>query len=186
MARVSNAVKAKYDLLNEDPNVCYYCCSSEAIMDDLSPHPSATEFDKSAFPEKWTRARVCRPCWSRIYFMNIVNGGGPGIRKGAMTVEQKRELIQKNSRPTQKGAFVIGFGNTLIVPPGMLQIDEHRYGLGSETFYREEILELQGAMAIKTLGLPDSSVEVAIASGMASGNLDIERMDVYRKLLELS
>lgn len=187
MSRISNTEKAKYTRLDPESEVCFYC-GTLASMDDLSPSSGASVASKQLFRDQWTIVRVCRGCWGRIYTVNIAEGGVKfSVAKGCMTTVQKRALISGNkaSFDSLSANFVYSPVYGLIVASDTLKMDDKRFVWGTATFYIEEMIALQGSMAVQLVGLPVNIVEATFAGAMASGFLEIEREAEYRSMLRL-
>lgn len=187
MSRISQAEKAKYTRLDPDSEVCFYCGAS-ASMDDLSPSSGASEAHKTWFKDTWTIVRVCRGCWGRIYTANIADGGSKfSVSKGCMTIDQKRALVGGNRMAVSElsANFVYSEPYKLVVASGTLKMDDKTFIWNTATFYIEEMIALQGCMAVQLVGLPVDVVEATFVGAMASGYLEIEREAEYRSMLRL-
>ena len=188
MPRISDAQKKRYRTVTHhqagvDADTCYYC-DAQAVMDELTPSPSATPMDMETFTGEWVLVRCCKKCYARIYTQNVAGGGVAfGVRKGLMTLAQKVELIRKIVQRSVQ--FVLGHDKLLVVPIGIMQIDEHRYAMGPTTFFREELEDMQGAMCTRIMSLPESVVEAQLSLALGGGNLDYARIAEYRQLLGL-
>lgn len=190
MARITNAERfAKYAPLGsvEQDAPCYYC-SEPSSMEDLTPHPKASEAFKSTFPEDWTRARVCRKCWSRIYNANIADCGRKfGVQRGCMTVAHKKQLLsvaEEKRIEIVDSQFTINADKTMILPVVMVKLEDGPYLYHGQTVYLEEIEALQGAFLLRLHGFSEHLVWKAFEGAMAA-HLDPSREDLFKTILGL-
>lgn len=190
MARISNAEKSKYTRLGEDADdaPCYYC-QAESVMDDLTPSPKASDFDKSMFSGTWTIARTCRSCWGKIYTANVANSGIRfSVPKGCMTVEQKQEAlnVRANAKSNSTAAkYMLGFDKSLAVPSDTTKIENGPYIHSGHSFFEDEIKVLQGAFLLRLFQMEEELVVMAFEAAMASGYLDVAKEAIYKEMLEL-
>ena len=173
MARLSQSVKAQYTMLGEVPNDCYYC-KAPSKLTDTTPNHRASEEDKAAFPDQWSITYVCSTCWNRINNANWTNEGRHfGVAKGCMTLAQKRALCgAKDVREAYVGAkFRLGFNGRLVIPTGIMQDGSRQdlFYLEDQAWELEELLKIQGPMALRAIGAPTGIV--------AECFWDIERSD---------
>lgn len=183
--RVTNAMKAKYTRLETKGDRCFYC-EGVASLDDLTPHPKASEADRKLFPEEFTITRVCKPCWSRIYTANVQNGGVKyHVAKGCMTIEHKRLLINKIATPSNSEAFVKTHDGEFVVPAQALKSEDGSWLVDGHMIFEEEMKALQGTFVLKMHSMNPVFVEEAFQGALARGAIEIEREGLFREILKL-
>lgn len=192
MPKLTKESRAKYRMLVRDGASdleCYYCGEAGG-MEDLTPSPSAPPMWADAFPDEWTRTNTCNKCWRKIYTANVANAGARfNAQKGCMTVAQKAALIggrnAKQSIDDSINRFTIGFDPKIVAPVGLLQSGPDTFMYGATTLQREEVMLLQGALALRMIGAPQNLVEQSFALSMSSDDAVMEHIDLYRIMLEL-
>ncbi len=186
MSRIPNAVKDRYVRKDPDDNRCFFC-GGHGAMDELTPSPKASTTDLESFTEDYTLVRSCRKCWSRIYTANIAYGGAQfGVPPGCMTLDQKTELIGVKAfrRIGTEAKFMIGFEKQFVVPVNTVRAGSIFITQGHQLL-EEEMVQLQGAFALKLLGLPEALVELSLHNLLRNFLLDPEKEPIYRKLLDM-
>lgn len=189
MGRLAKNVLDQYRIVNSEG--CGYCGAEKSYMWDLTPHQRASDDDKRSFPHDWTRVHICESCWNKVHRFNWVERAEKyGVARGCMTLEQKKALCTGASSVTAiRGAkFLVGFSGQLIVPNGIMRdtSDDTLFFLQGQRWSMDELLELQGPMALRMAGMPTNVVGRAffsILSGDSEGNLhDVPK---YLDLLEI-
>lgn len=183
--RVTNAVKAKYTRLKPESEACFYC-GNHSSLDDLTPHPKASEADRELFREEFTITRVCKSCWSRIYTANVQNGGIKfNVALGCMTVEQKRLHINKVPVAMNQGAFVKTHDGSYVVPAQALKMEDGSWLVGEHKIFDEEMRALQGVFVLKMHAMDEEFIEETFQGALAKGAIEISREGLFRNILQL-
>lgn len=186
MSRIPNAVKERYTRKDKIDGPCFFC-GGHGAMDELTPSPKASIADLEGFRDEYTIVKSCRKCWGKIYTANIAYGGGQfNVPMGCMSLDQKVELIGvKVFRKVNTWAkFMIGFEKQFVVPSDTVRSGDLFIAQGHQLL-EEEMVQLQGAFALKLLGLPDALVEVSLHNLLRNFLLDPEKEPIYRKLLDM-
>lgn len=188
MARLSNADKEKYKALGGE-DTCFFC-ARPAVMWDFTPSPKANPMFADMFEGEKVRVKCCDSCWRKIYTANIAKGGiNYGVQRGMMTLEHKKHLLSpKGTVPdlvVEKPPYVIAQDPVMILPTDMLIMDDTKFLWHDKMIYRDEMICLQGAMALRMMGLPHSLMELNLLTGLSSGELDEARIPIYREVLGL-
>lgn len=192
MARITNGTRSFYKMLvrdEADESQCYYC-GQPGGCEDFTPAPGATDFGRSTFTGEWTRTNTCLRCWKKIYTANIANAGGKfGVQKGCMSVLQKEALLGApgvvRSIEQSVTKYHIGFDPKIVAPAGLLQSGSEAFMYGTTMLHREEVMLLQGALALRMIGAPDYLVEGSFSQAMNSDNAVMDHIDLYRTMLGL-
>lgn len=189
MARVSEAVKAKYTRVHRpDGNdaLCFYC-DQAGVIDDMTPSPQAKSIHLAAFRDTWTIVKTCRKCWGRIYSANSAGDQGKfGAYRGCMTMDQKRRLMGSDSFTVMaQSPYVINHDLTRALPADIMKLESGDYVMDGISFHENEIRHLQGPLSCRVNGLPENIVELTFSAAMSLGFLDTEREMRYRKILGL-
>lgn len=192
MGRMSNDVKSRYvrvvpeGVPPEDAgSVCYYC-KAPATMDDTTPSHKAPASALSAFSGEWTITKVCRMCWNRINYANIVHGGRDyGVPPGCMTLEHKRHATGH----TAEGETPAKYFRTkdgYFLPNGALiaeDKDNPDVFYGTKRFFFEEVVALQPIFCAIVMGIMEPARAALGVLAAAHEDLSIERYSDYVELL---
>ena len=190
MGRMSNEVKSRYVRVEpegvppEDASrVCYYC-QAPATMDDTTPSHKVPVSALSSFSGEWTITKVCRMCWNRINYANIVRGGRDyGVLPGCMTIEHKRHATgyaAEGDTPAKYFRTKDGY----FLPNGALIAEGN-----SDVFYMdkkfffEEVVALQPIFCTISMGIMEPARAALGVLAAAHEDLNIERYDDYIELL---
>lgn len=186
MPRISNEVKSKYSMVGaQGPDAPCFYCGAPSAMDDLSPHPKASEIDRTMYPELWTITRTCRKCWTAIYTANIAGKGLKfNVPLGCMTIPHKQLLVGGTpmGKPLDSMDFMSNFNRTLVLPNGITKLEDN-YVFDGRMYSVAEIEALQGPIACLMSKLPRPVILKAFAGAMATGELDPDRENDYLTLL---
>lgn len=193
MPRISDAARKAYKLLIREGSTeeqCYYC-GELAGMEDFTPATTVSEADRARFTEEMTRCKTCHKCWKRIYTVNIAERGVKfNTGRGMMTVRQKEAICGSSTTSTsiEDLATKIGFGfePKMLAPIGMMQMDANRFIWREQIFYIDEVLALQGALALKMVGGNDDHVWALILDSLSTGNTDGSKLGLYVDMVGIS
>lgn len=189
MGRLSNVVIEQYPTTGTQ-DVCEFC-GGEAKMWELTPHPRASAEHVAAFQGEKCKVRVCEPCWAKVHRVNwIERGERYGVERGCLTLTQKRHLctgqgsigsVVKDSR------FVMGFSDMMIVPNGTMRdtADPTIFFQGSTKWTVDEIMALQGPMALRMVGAPTEAVAKCFWMLVNDPSGDLFDLEKYVAILEI-
>lgn len=188
MARISQTILNLYKL--QGPYESCYFCGSPPTGFDTTPHHSAIKQAPDSM--ELVKVRVCTSCSQRIWYANVCldnSSKREGAGKGLMTLEAKERLCstKKWSRLRDENAsFTIGEEGRMIVPKGYLRHEDGRIFVGPDEWTHEELMALQGPMALRALNLPNEVVqECFIAMIVADEATQCINPEKARRLLRL-
>jgi hypothetical protein len=189
--RIEPRYFVKYKNLEREDgaDTCLYCGAPHTTKDYTPVATAATPKALDEYEGEWTIAKVCMPCWKRIYTVNIANGGiAFGVERGMMTVEMKIDALNKRQRRAQIQSIKAVASHSFVRNPdeGMylpkdatilgdsIQVGVHSYG-------KAEMYILQIPICISYLNMPQDLIKAALQCVMPT--LDPAKEPVYREML---
>lgn len=192
MARVSQEVLNRYRFVGEYDK-CYYCGSPPTAF-ETTPHHSVIsdpEYAEAIETMEWVKVRVCTSCNQRIWYANVAlthSAKREGARKGLMSLEAKERLCQgrKWLRMKDESAFKLSGDGRQIIPAGYFRHDDGRIFIGPDEWTEEELMAIQGPMAMKMVGLPAERIaDCFYALVVADQVAQVINVEKARKLLKV-
>ena len=179
MGRMSLSLLNRYEVLSQSDH-CFYCDAPGTLRDDFTP--PVAYLDK--FMGTPSRAKVCKTCWNKIYFVNVVKHGHPWVTStGHMSVQDKRKFLV--------GETLIDANKIVRLSNGMLaHIDTMFPEEGGVLFRGRPLLttefeELQSAFAAKLQNVREDLIQRTILYAVAAGGLKMERLETYYEMVDI-
>ncbi|AAX84928.1 hypothetical protein [Xanthomonas phage Xp15] len=190
MGRLSFAVLDKYEYLpSKQEGTCYFCGAGGRLSNDLTPANTATVSAQAMFMDKWVYVKACQKCWHKIYTANTFNQGkNYKVLSGCMTLDMKFHLLGIGNLPDNKRSNGIGWvkEGTRLIPLCLAPTDQDDYFWDQYRITGEEIQALQGTLATLYMGLPRLTVNRTFDAALASGDLELDRIDLYRGMMGMN